>query len=56
MADTGVRRELAQGAFNERVEQCARAFEVLRSFQPAATCLRDVSLETLDAHRAERFG
>lgn len=47
VADTQVRRELAQSAFNERVQQCASAFEVLRSLQPAATCLRDISRATL---------
>lgn len=50
VADTGVRRELAQGAFNERVAQCAAAFEGLREFDPAATCLRDISAETLEQH------
>lgn len=51
VADTGVRRELAQGAFNERVRECAAAFEALRPFAPGATCLRDVPLETLEARR-----
>lgn len=52
VADTGVRRELAAGAFNERVAQCAEAFELLRPFAPGSTCLRDVPrdvvLENLD--------
>ncbi|MFN0244210.1 MAG: galactokinase [Planctomycetota bacterium] len=53
VADSLVRRELAQGAFNERVQQCAQAFSTLRRHQPSATCLRDISREVLDRHRAE---
>ncbi len=51
VADTGVRRKLAAGAFNQRVAECGLAFEQLRVFQPGATCLRDISPETLAAHR-----
>lgn len=51
VADTHVRRELAQGAFNERVAQCRSAFEALRVFQPEARCLRDVRLDVLAEHR-----
>lgn len=47
VVDTQVRRELAQSAFNERVQQCACAFELLRTLQPAATCLRDIDRATL---------
>lgn len=50
LADSLVRRELAQGAFNERVQQCASAFEALQDHQRDAVCLRDVRLETLRAH------
>jgi len=50
VADSGVRRELAQGAFNRRVEQCARAFELLRVHAPGAECLRDIPRSVLDAH------
>lgn len=53
VADTLVRRELAQGAFNQRVQQCTDAFELLRRHQPDATCLRDVDRETFDRHRAK---
>jgi len=49
--DTHVRRELAQVAFNERVQQCSAAFEVLRTLQPAATCLRDIERATLERAR-----
>jgi galactokinase len=51
VADTLVRRELAQGAFNERVRQCSRAFAELAPHQPGASCLRDIRLETLEARR-----
>lgn len=53
IADTLVRRELAQGAFNQRVLECRAAFEALRVHQPDARCLRDVRMEVLDAHRGE---
>ena len=53
VADTLVRRELAQSAFNERVRQCAQAFAELAPHQPGATCLRDIRLETLEARRGE---
>ena len=48
VADTGVRRELAQGAFNERVAQCASAFEKLQPLQDGARCLAQITRETLD--------
>jgi galactokinase len=44
VADTLVRRELAQSAFNQRVAESAAAFAALRPFAPGATCLRDVPL------------
>ncbi len=53
VADSGVRRELAQGAFNERVTECARAFGVLRRHVPEAECLRDVSVEIVEEHAGE---
>ncbi len=52
VADSGVRRELAQGAFNERVAECVRVFDLLRPFAPGATCLRDVSAELVESHAA----
>jgi galactokinase len=48
VADTGVRRELAQGAFNQRVAEATEAFERLRADAPGATCLRDVPLGVLE--------
>lgn len=52
VADSGVRRELAQGAFNERVDQATAAFAVLREHSPRAGCLRDVPRSVLEARRA----
>jgi galactokinase len=48
VADSGVRRELAQSAFNQRVAEAGEAFERLRPHAPGATVLRDVPLEVLD--------
>jgi galactokinase len=53
VADTLVRRELAQGAFNQRVEEASRAFRGLQRHAPEATCLRDVGLEVLERHGGE---
>jgi galactokinase len=50
VADTGVRRELAQSEFNRRVEQARRAFEGLAVHAPHATCLRDVTPAELQEH------
>jgi len=52
IADTLVRRELAQSAFNERVRQCRAAFEILERHEPDAACLRDIRLETFEKRRA----
>jgi galactokinase len=51
VADSGVRRELAAGFFNQRVDECRRALEILKEAQPDAACLRDVLPETLEARR-----
>lgn len=48
VADSGVRRELAQGAFNQRVAEAAAVFELLRPHAAGATVLRDVPLEVLE--------
>lgn len=52
VADSGVRRELAQGAFNQRVAEAGRAFEALAPFAPDARVLRDVPLSVLTAREA----
>jgi galactokinase len=50
VADTGVRRELAWGAFNRRVAEAGAAFTALAPHAPGATCLRDVPLHVLEQH------
>lgn len=56
VADTGVRRQLAKGAFNRRVAEARLAYETLQPHAPEATCLRDVPLEVLEAHGGELTG
>ncbi len=53
VADTGVRRELAQTEFNRRVGECRAAFDALRVHCPGATCLRDIPPEVLRRHEAD---
>jgi galactokinase len=53
VADSGVRRELAQGAFNQRVAEAAEAFERLRPHVPGASVLRDVPQEVLERREGE---
>ncbi|MGB0685134.1 MAG: galactokinase [Planctomycetota bacterium] len=45
--DTGVARELASSAFNQRVAECTRALSVLQEHLPGITCLRDVPQDDL---------
>ena len=53
IADSGVKRELAAGEFNVRVDQCRQAFAALRDHVPGASCLRDVPIDVLEAHGSE---
>ena len=48
--DTGVARELASSAFNQRVAECTRALTVFQEQIPGVTCLRDVSREDFERH------
>lgn len=50
IADTGVRRELAAGALNDRRDECAEALRRLRAAMPEAYALRDVSAAQLELH------
>lgn len=56
IADSGVKRELAAVAFNERVDQCRRAFELLAPHVPGATVLRDIPADVVAAHARELPG
>jgi galactokinase len=50
--DTGVRRSLASGAYNERRAACEATVAVLRRSLPDVLALRDVSFEELAAQEA----
>jgi galactokinase len=51
VADTKVRRQLAESEFNLRRRQCEQAVDVLRRALPAIRSLRDVSPADLARHR-----
>jgi len=53
VADTQVRRELAASEFNQRVEECRHAFDILKVAQPGATCLAQIRMETLSGCRED---
>jgi galactokinase len=48
-----VRHALASGEYNRRREDCEAAVAAIRSSHPAVRALRDVTLDQLDARRAE---
>ena len=54
VTDSGVKRRLSSGAYNERRRQCEEGAERLREFDPAIRELRDVSLALFEA-RADRL-
>lgn len=49
--DTGMARELAASAFNQRVAECTRALAVLQERIPGLTCLRDVRRPAFEEYR-----
>jgi galactokinase len=49
VVDTGIRRELAKGDFNQRVAECQQAFALLRTRSPGAEVLCDVEAPVVDA-------
>ncbi len=51
IADSGIRRSLADSDYNNRPEECRQAVERLRKALPGIATLRDVSEETLEANR-----
>lgn len=53
LCDTGVKRELASSAYNERRAQCEEGVEVVRRYRPEVRALRDVTPEMLAAHADE---
>lgn len=52
VVDSGIRRELAHSAYNQRVAECARALASLRGARPDLTSLRDATILDLDAATA----
>lgn len=50
VADTGVRRRLAESGFNNRRDQCQEALAILRRELPEIRTLRDVALADLERH------
>lgn len=53
MLDSMTRRDLKSGAFNQRVAESKAALATLQRLLPGITCLRDVTVEQLDALRGE---
>lgn len=47
--DSGVQRNLATSAFNQRVAECTRALAIIQEQVPGITCLRDVHRSTYEA-------
>ena len=47
VVDSGVRRSLANSAYNTRRSQCEQAFQELRNYLPDITSLRDVRISEL---------
>ncbi|MDX1615680.1 MAG: galactokinase [Candidatus Promineifilaceae bacterium] len=50
VADSGVRRELANSQYNLRREQCQEALTALQAYVPKARALRDITVEHLERH------
>jgi len=53
LCDTGVKRELASSAYNDRRAQCEEGVAVIRRYRPEVRALRDVTPEMLAAHADE---
>lgn len=47
VADSGVARQLAKSAFNQRVAECTQALAFFQQRLPGMTCLRDLTAEQL---------
>ena len=53
LIDTMVKHTLASSEYNVRRAQCEEGVAVIRKYRPEVELLRDVTLEELEAHRAE---
>lgn len=49
--DSGVKRELAGSAFNDRVQECTKSFEILRQQIPELGCLAHLTRTQFEEHR-----
>ena len=56
IADSGVRRNLGNSAYNTRHEECNQAVAILKDHYPEIRALRDVSLEQLEAVKTDMPG
>lgn len=53
VTDSGVPRELASSAYNERRSQCEEGFKALQKFLPQIEALRDISWQEYSQHENE---
>ena len=53
LIDTMVKHTLASSEYNVRRAQCEEGVAVIKKYRPEVELLRDVTLEELEAHRAE---
>jgi galactokinase len=56
VCDTRASRELTGSEYSERRAQCEEGVRILAGFYPGIQALRDVSLDQLEAHRADLSG
>jgi galactokinase len=53
VADSGIRRALSQSGYNQRRQECDKAFQILRKKIPSIECLTDVTADELGKY--EKF-
>ena len=53
IVDTGVKRQLASSAYNERRAQCEEAVRAMARHKPGAAALRDFTLEEFEQRKCE---
>lgn len=53
LINSRVSHELADGAYERRVNECAAGVKILQQYQPGADSLRDISPSLVEAHRSE---
>ena len=52
ISNTNKKRSLATSKYNERCEECAEAFDALKTVIPEAECLGDITLEQFEDHKS----